>query len=80
MGYFSFITALAMDYGGYYMGRYSTLAHFDIFSVLFASPWVVFVSLTYFYRKKVDKHIFFGNMMFKTCISVPLARSFVSLY
>ena len=66
-----------MDAAGYAMGRFSSFAHFDTFSVLFALPfaiWLVSIWVTA-KAKWLQTHRLLSNMLLKGCIATPLARA-----
>ena len=66
-----------MDAAGYAMGRFSSFAHFDTFSVLFAAPfalWLVGIWLTAT-SGWLRTHRLLSNMLLKGCIATPLARA-----
>ena len=65
-----------MDAAGFVMGRWSRFENFNILSILFAAPWVVFLVGLYFTAtpKWMVWHRIFGNMLLKGCIATPLSR------
>jgi nitroreductase len=77
LGYAILVMLFFMDAAGYAMGRFSSFAHFDTFSVLFALPfaiWLVSIWVTA-KAKWLQTHRLLSNMLLKGCIATPLARA-----
>ena len=76
IGFFIVLLSLFMAVAGFLLGFHSALPGFLSFSVLFASPWIVW-SISVFQTasaRRIFLHQYLGNMMLKGCLAVPLSR------
>ena len=76
LGYIILGLISAMVYGGYMLGKFSAFKGFDVFSVFFAAPWVIWIACIYYTARPsmISIHRLLSNMMLKGCIATPLSR------
>ncbi len=76
IGYATLALAAVMDTAGLLMAPASAMPYFDVFIYVFFMPWVIIGVGVYWTARAraLAAHRAFGNLLFKACLSVPLAR------
>ena len=75
---YSIVAAIGyMAFAGFSLRKHSTFSHFSLAMVGFVAPWVLFLILIPLtvWKKWAIAHSIVGNVVFKACVAVPLARA-----